>query len=164
MRDPAWSPDGKHLALVVIDRIWTMQPDGRDGSELTKAPGVGARAGVVSLTASASPSLRIAVKDSISIVVSAHGGTPERVAVLEGDERWPSWTPDGRIVFANRASDTTQWDLFVIDPDVGNGQADSAAAHAITGRRSAAARLTGWTTPGLSHRIVATTKVTSTSG
>src|SRR6185503_12726629 len=51
-------------------------------------------------------------------VVNAHGGTVERVAVLEGDERWPSWTPDGRLVFANRASDTTQWDLFQIDPDL----------------------------------------------
>ena len=58
---------------------------------------------------------------------------PERVAVLEGDERWPSWTPEGRLVFANRASDTTQWDLFAIDPDVAIGQADPAAADSVTG-------------------------------
>ena len=38
--------------------------------------------------------------------------------MLEGDERWPSWTPDGRLVFAHRASDMAQWDLFQIDPDV----------------------------------------------
>ena len=117
MRDPAWSPDGKHLALVVIDRIWTMQPDGRDGSELTKAPGVERE------PAWSPDGKRIAFAadrgDGFDLyVVGAHGGTPERVAVLEGDERWPSWTPDGRLVFANRASDTTQWDLFTIDPDV----------------------------------------------
>jgi len=117
MRDPAWSPDGKHLALVVIDRIWTMQPDGRDGSELTKAPGVERE------PAWSPDGKRIAFAadrgDGFDLyVVSAHGGTPERVATLEGDERWPSWTPDGRLVFANRASDTTQWDLFAIDPDV----------------------------------------------
>ena len=35
---------------------------------------------------------------------------------LEGDERTPSWTPDGRIVFAHRSSDELQWDLFLVDP------------------------------------------------
>jgi len=89
MRDPAWSPDGKHLALVVIDRIWTMQPDGRDGSELTKAPGVERE------PAWSPDGKRIAFAadrgDGFDLyVVGAHGGTPERVAVLEGDERWPS--------------------------------------------------------------------------
>jgi Tol biopolymer transport system component len=117
MRDPAWSPDGKRLAIVVIDRIWTMQPDGRDGAELTKTPGVERE------PAWSPDGKRIAFAadrgDGFDLyVVGAHGGMPERVAQLEGDERWPSWTPDGRIVFANRASDTTQWDLFVIDPDV----------------------------------------------
>ena len=117
MRDPAWSPDGKRLALVLLDRIWTVQPDGRDGTELTKTPGVERE------PAWSSDGKRIALAsdrgDGFDLyVVNAHGGVPERVAVLEGDERWPSWTPDGRIVFANRASDTTQWDLFVIDPEV----------------------------------------------
>jgi gamma-glutamyltranspeptidase len=116
MRDPAWSPDGKRLAVVVLDRIWTMQPDGRDGVELTKTQGVERE------PAWSPDGKRIAFAtdrgDGYDLyVVNSHGGMPERVAVLEGDERWPSWTPDGRIVFANRASDTTQWDLFAIDPD-----------------------------------------------
>jgi gamma-glutamyltranspeptidase len=117
MRDPAWSPDGKRLAVVVLDRIWTMQPDGRDGVELTKTPGVERE------PAWSPDGKRIAFAsdrgDGYDLyVVNSHGGMPERVGVLEGDERWPSWTPEGRIVFANRASDTTQWDLFAIDPDV----------------------------------------------
>jgi len=117
MRDPAWSPDAKRLAVVVLDRIWTMQPDGREGAELTKA------AGVEREPAWSPDGKRIAFAadrgDGFDLyVVNSHGGVPERVAVLEGDERWPSWTPDGRIVFANRSSDTTQWDLFAIDPDV----------------------------------------------
>ena len=117
MRDPAWSPDGKRLAVVVLDRIWTMQPDGREGAELTKAPALERE------PAWSPDGKRIAFAadrgDGFDLyIVNAHGGVPERVAVLEGDERWPSWTPDGRIVFANRASDTTQWDLFAIDPDL----------------------------------------------
>jgi gamma-glutamyltranspeptidase len=114
MRDPAWSPDGKRLAVVVIDRIWTMQPDGREGTELTKV------AGVEREPAWSADGRRIAFAADRGngfdlYVVNSHGGVPERVAVVEGDERWPSWTPDGRLVFANRASETAQWDLFAID-------------------------------------------------
>jgi len=36
MRDPAWSPDGKRLAVVILDRIWMTAPDGRDARELTR--------------------------------------------------------------------------------------------------------------------------------
>jgi gamma-glutamyltranspeptidase len=117
MRDPAWSPDGKRLAVVVLDRIWTMQPDGREGAELTKTPEVERE------PAWSPDGKRIAFAADRGTgfdlyVVNAHGGIPERVAMLEGDERWPSWTPDGRLVFANRGTDATQWDLFQIDPDV----------------------------------------------
>ena len=94
-----------------------MQPDGRDGAELTRSPAVERE------PAWSPDGKRIAFAGDRGngfdlYVVNAHGGIPERVSILEGDERWPSWTPDGRIVFANRASDTTQWDLFEIDPDV----------------------------------------------
>jgi gamma-glutamyltranspeptidase len=117
MRDPAWSPDGKRLAVVVLDRIWTMQPDGRDGSELTRTPGVERE------PAWSPDGKRVAFAGDRGTgfdlyVVNAHGGVPERVVALEGDERWPSWTADGRIVFANRTTDTMQWDLFAIDPDL----------------------------------------------
>ena len=125
MRDPAWSPDGKRLAVVVLDRIWTMQPDGREGTELTRTLAVERE------PAWSPDGKRIAFaadrgKGFDLYVVNAPGGqprqaapgVPEPVAVLEGDERWPSWTPEGRLVFAHRASDTTQWDLFEIDPDV----------------------------------------------
>jgi gamma-glutamyltranspeptidase len=124
MRDPAWSPDGKRLAVVVLDRIWTMRPDGSEGAELTKSPGVerepawspdGTR---IALAADRGDGFDLYIVDA----PGAHSrrqtqGALERVAILEGDERGPSWTPDGRIVFAHRASDTTQWDLYEIDPD-----------------------------------------------
>ncbi|HLG57987.1 MAG TPA: gamma-glutamyltransferase [Vicinamibacterales bacterium] len=117
LREPAWSPDGKRLAVVVLDRIWTMQPDGHDGSELTRSPGSERE------PAWSPDGKRIAFVadhgDGFDLyIVNPRGGTPERVAMLDGDQRWPSWTPEGRLVFAHRASDTTQWDLFLIDPDL----------------------------------------------
>src|SRR5215203_2965890 len=39
MREPAWDPAGKRLAVVFFDRIWTVLPDGRDGHELTTIAG-----------------------------------------------------------------------------------------------------------------------------
>ncbi len=115
MRDPAWSPDGRRLAVVILDRIWTTSPDGRDARELTR------------LSASerepawSSDGKRIAFvgdrgKGFDLYVADSRGGIPERVLELEGDERTPSWTPDGRIVFAHRAADDVQWDLFVVNP------------------------------------------------
>ena len=53
-------------------------------------------------TARASRSPRRAATASTSIVVPAKGGAPTAVTSMPGDERWPSWTPDGRIVFAHR--------------------------------------------------------------
>ena len=115
MRDPAWSPDGKRLAVVILDRIWITSPDGRDGRELTR------------LSASerepawSSDGKRVAFvgdrgKGFDLYVADSRGGMPERVLELDGDERTPSWTPDGRIVFAHRAADDVQWDLFLVNP------------------------------------------------
>jgi len=116
MRDPAWSPDGKHLAVVVLDRIWITQADGRDPSELTKGPGTERE------PAWSPDGKRIAFAadrgDGFDLyVIGTRGGAPERAVALDGDERSPSWTPDGRLVFAHRASSSTQWDLFEIDPE-----------------------------------------------
>ena len=116
MRDPAWSPDGKRLAVVVLDRIWLTQADGREPVELTKGPGSERE------PAWSPDGRRIAfVADHGEgfdvFVVGTRGGAAERVLMLDGDERWPSWTPDGRLVFAHRGLGASQWDLFLIDPE-----------------------------------------------
>jgi Tol biopolymer transport system component len=124
MRDPAWSPDGKRLAAVVLDRIWIMQADGRDATEFTKGPAPPVpserpRAEGSERSESRGPGSerepiwspdgkRIAFVsdhgDGFDLYVAGtRGGTPERVVLLDGDERSPSWTPDGRLVFAHRA-------------------------------------------------------------
>ena len=110
LREPAWAPDGKRLAVVYVDRVWTMQVDGRDARELM-------RADTVQREPAWSPDgKRIAFAadrgDGFDIyAVSSRGGSPERITSLPGDARTPSWTPDGRIVFAHRDPGTSQWDL-----------------------------------------------------
>ena len=115
MRDPAWSPDGKRLAVVILDRIWTTSPDGRDGRELTRIP----ESEREPAWSSDGKRLVFAADRGQGFdlyLIDARGGVPERVLDLDGDERTPSWTPDGRIVFAHRAADEFQWDLFLVDP------------------------------------------------
>jgi len=62
-------------------------------------------------------------------VVAARGGEARRVTSLAGDERWPSWTPDGRLVFAHRRAD--RWDLRSIGP-IGSESAGEGAPVALT--------------------------------
>src|SRR3954447_4556917 len=38
-REPAWSPDGRRLAIIVADRLWTVRPDGSQERPLTTVPG-----------------------------------------------------------------------------------------------------------------------------
>jgi gamma-glutamyltranspeptidase len=128
LREPAWSPDGKRLAVVFLDRVWTIGPDGRDGKPLTQDA-----AFVQRDPAWAPDGRRVAFAmdrgEGFDIYVApVKGGAPERVTSIAGDERGPSWTPDGRLVFAQhpptdpgraaadlemRAADSS-WELHVI--------------------------------------------------
>jgi gamma-glutamyltranspeptidase/glutathione hydrolase len=120
-QDPAWAPDGRRVAVSVLDAIWTMTPDGRQPSSLV-AP---ALAGVERDPAWSPDGARIAfAADRGSgfdiFVASVKDGAVTPVTTLPGDERWPSWAPDGRLVFAGRATRGPrpaadagrQWDLY----------------------------------------------------
>jgi gamma-glutamyltranspeptidase len=114
-RDPAWSPDGRRLALSVYDRLFVVSPQGKGGGPLVEAP--------APVMAEREPAWspdgsRIAFAADYGggfdiYVVSAAGGRPERVTSLPGDERSPSWTRDDRIVFASASGG--QWDLLIAD-------------------------------------------------
>src|SRR5918993_5072237 len=102
LQDPAWAPDGRRIAVSYLDRIWTMSADGKQGKPLTAEGAAIERDPVWSPDGS-----RIAFAasrgDGFDIVVApAKGGTVASVTNMPGDERWPSWTPDGRLVFAPR--------------------------------------------------------------
>jgi gamma-glutamyltranspeptidase len=121
LREPAWSPDGKRLAVVFLDRVWTIAADGRDGRPLIQDA-----TAIQRDPAWASDGSRIAYAmdrgEGFDLYASRiKGGAPERITRTAGDERFPSWTPDGRVVFAQRDADTAQWDLHVVSVSAGGG-------------------------------------------
>ena len=39
VQEPAWSPDGKRIAVSYLDRLWTMTPDGKQARRIDKTSG-----------------------------------------------------------------------------------------------------------------------------
>jgi len=129
VQDAAWSPDGRRIALSYLDRIWTMGPDGRQPKPLVPAD-----SGAVEREPAWSPDgARLAYAASKGegfdiVVVSLRTSASVVVAAMPGDERWPSWTPDGRLVFAHRpapppgrtADASLSWDLYLAAPVAGS--------------------------------------------
>ena len=133
LRDPAWSPDGRRIAASWFDRIWTFAPDGTQAHALVTSYAAGARAAdsAEREPAWSKDGSRVAFAadrgDGFDLYVApATGGTADRITTLAGDERWPSWTPDGRIVFAHRDREPgawgapdgglAEWDLYEVEP------------------------------------------------
>jgi len=121
VREAAWSPDGKRIAASWFDEIWTMTPDGKDTKRLIAKPGDWTSERDPAWSADGKTIAFSATTASGEFdvwIVRANGGMPDRVTSMPGDERWPSWTRDGRLVFSHRAPKGS-WQLFVAATDGG---------------------------------------------
>ena len=119
-REPVWAPDGRRLALSYLDRIWVVAPDGRNGRALR--PGqAGAERDPAWSPDGKSIAFAADAGDGFNLVtVAADGSRPQPLTTMAGDERWPSWTGDGRIVFSHRAGG--RWRLYVISANGGEAR------------------------------------------
>ena len=129
VQEPAWSTDGKRIAVSYLDRIWTMTADGKqakavtasDGAAIEREPAWSADGSKLAYAADRGDGFDIYV---VTMKNGTGAGAPVAVTTTPGDERWPSWTVDGRIVFAHRdvraggrsVDPGLQWDLFVSSP------------------------------------------------
>ncbi len=112
-RDPAWSPDGRRLAFSYLDRIWLSAPDGKGGKalrpesrEVERDPAWSSDGRSIVFAADAGDGFNL-------VVASSSGGEARRLTTLAGDERWPTWTTDGRLVFSYRTNG--RWRLYAVD-------------------------------------------------
>ena len=120
VREAAWSPDGKRLAASWFDVIWTMAPDGTNPKRLVPAPrpdqpltGWISERDPVWSPDGKSIAFAVSAADGFDLwIAPSAGGPARRVTSFAGDERWPSFTPDGRLLFSHR-SKTGLWQLFV---------------------------------------------------
>jgi gamma-glutamyltranspeptidase len=141
VQEPAWAPDGKHIAVSYLDRIWTMTPEGRQAKAITQDLKTSSPQDLESVIerepAWSGDGTRIAYAADrgqgfdVFVVTIKNGvasGSPTAVTSMAGDERWPSWTTDGRLVFAHRdakpagrnGDPSLQYDLYVTSPVSGS--------------------------------------------
>ena len=133
VQEPAWSPDGKRIAVSYLDRIWTLTADGKqakavttgDATTIEREPAWSPDGNKLAFAADRGEGFDIFV---VSLKNGIAVGAPVAVTTTAGDERWPSWTADGRLVFAHRdvkpegrpADPSLQFDLFLLSPVAGS--------------------------------------------
>ena len=112
-RDPAWSPDGRRLAFSYLDRIWLSGPDGKggkalrpDSNDVERDPAWSSDGRSIVFAADAGDGFNL-------VVASSNGGDVRRLTSLAGDERWPTWANDGRLVFSHRTNG--RWRLYAVE-------------------------------------------------
>jgi gamma-glutamyltranspeptidase/glutathione hydrolase len=118
IREPAFSPDGKRLAVSWLDELWTMSPEGRDEKKvITRNGGWLSERDPVWSPDGRSIAFSADSNGQFDLhVVPSGGGAARRVTSLDGDERWPSWTRDGQLLFSHRPP-AGRWQMYVTAAD-----------------------------------------------
>lgn len=119
LENPAWSPDGKHIAFDDGSNVWVMNADGTQQTKITAScPAGNACADTYFRTPSWSPDGQKLSYGSYHalIIANADGSSPIRVDIqqINGAKRW---SPDGsEILFAGIQQQDPHWpSLFVVD-------------------------------------------------
>ena len=130
---PSWSPDGERIALV-SDRdgnseIYVMNANGQNLRRLTNNPGDdhqpswspdGERIAFMSNRNEENVGL---IGNWEIYVMDADGQNLQNLTNNPGDDRHPSWSPDGeRIAFASDRNRILTFDIYVMDADGQNLQ------------------------------------------
>ncbi|MEO5895599.1 MAG: gamma-glutamyltransferase [Vicinamibacterales bacterium] len=114
VQDPAWSRDGKQLASSFLDRIWISAPNGRRG-RLLRSESAGVERDPAWSPDGKWIAFAVDTGEGFDIYVAAPDGKNIRkLTSTPGDERWPSWTADDRIVFSSRDAALSPWRLFSV--------------------------------------------------
>ena len=152
VREASWAPDGKHLVVTWFDQLWTMAPDGKDQKRLNITGGTFTSERDAAYSADGKTiAFAAEINGQFDIyTVAASGGAATKVTADAGDERWPSFTKDAKLVYAHRApkgawqvyaagtkltpDDATEWQprvspdgkwvAFVSDRDSDSGDVD----------------------------------------
>ncbi|MCC7184777.1 MAG: TolB family protein, partial [Acidobacteria bacterium] len=118
MRDPAFAPDGRRIAVSWLEHVWTMTPDGRDAKRVVTTQGEW----ISERDPAWSPdgkhiAFAADTNGSFDVYIApATGGAARKVTSLPGDERWPSWTRDGRLLISHRDGGPA-WHLATVNAD-----------------------------------------------
>jgi gamma-glutamyltranspeptidase len=119
-RDPSWSPDGKRLAFSYLDRIWSAAPDGKNAkalrsssTDIERDPAWSPDGKSIAFASDAGQGFDV-------YIIAANGENARKLTSLPGDERWPSWTHDGRVAFSRR--DSGRWRLHVVSSAGGDAK------------------------------------------
>ena len=121
VREAAWSPDGRRIAVTWYDAIWTMTPDGKDAKRLVPAAQRSDRWGAerdpVWMPDGKAIVFTVSINGEFSLwSAPAGGGLPTALTwpVMTGDERWPSMSQSGAMVVSSRLPNKS-WRLYLFD-------------------------------------------------
>ena len=125
VREAAWSPDGRRLAATWFDAIWTMNLEGRDQKRVAAAPRTWAAERDPAWSADGKWIAFAALTNGQFDVwiAPSGGGVARQLTATPGDERWPSFLSDGRVLFSQRPAGAG-WRVMAI---AGDGRGEPAA-------------------------------------
>ena len=118
VREAAWSPDGKRIAVTWYDAIWTMGPDGKDPKRLVPSPqGWAAERDPVWSPDGKSIAFSASTNGEFDVwIAPTGGGQARRLTSSAGDERWPSFALNGQLLCSHRPLKGT-WRLVMTSAD-----------------------------------------------